>query len=701
MSIQLNGDTRIIAPDLPESVSYAIDDVTRDLGKAFTADAHGDHGDIRLRFADLADEQYAVRVDGNDLLLEAGDDLGFIYGLYAISRSVLGVTDLWFWNDQHIEPADGIDLDDDFRLESTRDAVRYKGFFINDEVLLEDWSVDNDPELPWRRAFETILRLGGNTAIPGSGQRGEPHLPLARRMGLYINQHHATPLGARLFSEAYPGVSPKWPEDRERFESLWREGIEANLGGRTIWTLGFRGQGDSPFWSADPRYTTDEARGKVMSEVIQRQYDMVRELDPNAPCSVYLYGESMDLYRKGVLRFPDDVIKIWSDNGFGRMVSRRQHNDNPRIDAMPNAADAGRNGIYYHASFYDLQAANHITQLCVNPRNVAAELEQVLANGGSDLWIINSSNIKPHAFMLDLIARLWREGHANVDAVEYEYAARYFGGAIITEGRKEPEETYRGDADAPNMNVMRAVVDCLEGYWQAAVPYGPNWDDKAGEQFFNHVPRMLAVQFMRDRASADPELKWMCDNGGIVARSLADQVAYYRSLCEPGAARYRELARRDEIAVLQVEGENPRAARLMRDSLLLQARLYRHCVQGALMLCRSLQDAFDGHWRHAFYHAGLAREEYLAADHAMRSREHGKWRGFWRNDCLTDVKQTALVLESLMGYLRAIGDGPHYYQWKRDFLYPAWEKDVMVIMNMENHETDQEIFAAMKATWQD
>jgi len=35
------------------------------------------------------------------------------------------------------------------------------------------------------------------------------------------------------------------------------------------------------------------------------------------------------------LEFPDDVIKIWADSGYGKMVSRRQENHNPRIYALP------------------------------------------------------------------------------------------------------------------------------------------------------------------------------------------------------------------------------------------------------------------------------------------------------------------------------------------------------------------------------
>ena len=687
MNIVLNHSTTVIVPnDAPASVQYAVEDIQRDLANVFGScdcdnAANSTAGAIiHLKHEELPAERYRVHVVGDALVVEAGDDLGWIYGLYAISRELLGVKDLWFWNDQHIEPVDSIEVPDSTVLapKAGGDAVRYKGFFVNDEVLLEDWSVSNDPDLPWRRVFETILRLGGNTVIPGSGQRGEPHLAMARAMGLYINQHHATPLGAKLFSEAYPGVRARWPEEQERFEALWREAIKAGRGGRTIWTLGFRGQGDSPFWAADPRYDTDESRGRVMSEVIRRQYELVREADPEAPCSVYLYGEAMDLYRKGLLQFPDDVIKIWSDNGFGRMVSRRQGNWNPRIDAMPSAADSGRNGIYYHASFYDLQAANHITPLCVDPRHIVDELRSVLHNGGNDLWIINSSNVKPHTFMLDLIARMWRDGQVDVDAFEREYAAAYYGDAAVD-----------------------AFVAGVEGYWQAAISYGPAWDDRAGEQFLNHVPRMLAVQFMRDRSTADPELRWMCEAGNVDATNLADQVRYYASLVEPAAERYRRLSCQLEASTAALEADHQRAARLLRDSILLHIAVYRHCSAGAASLCRALLAGVEGDWQHAFYYAGLARESFLAANEAMRSREHGKWRNYWRNDCLTDVKQTAMVCEALMGQLRAIGDGPHYYQWKRDFLYPAWEKDVMVIMNMENHESDQEIFAAMKAAWQE
>ena len=46
-----------------------------------------------------------------------------------------------------------------------------------------------------------------------------------------------------------------------------------------------------------------------------------------------------------------------------------------------------------------------------------------------------------------------------------------------------------------------------------------------------------------------------------------------------------------------------------------------------------------------------------------------------------------------------IENGPHYYQWQRDFLYSEEDRRVMLIMNMENHLTDEELYAIMEEKW--
>lgn len=45
---------------------------------------------------------------------------------------------------------------------------------------------------------------------------------------------------------------------------------------KIIWNLGFRGQGDTPFWENDPQYDTPEKRGQLISSIMQEQYDLVK-----------------------------------------------------------------------------------------------------------------------------------------------------------------------------------------------------------------------------------------------------------------------------------------------------------------------------------------------------------------------------------------------------------------------------------------
>ncbi|MBT1161897.1 MULTISPECIES: glycosyl hydrolase 115 family protein [Bifidobacterium] len=793
MPVVLNGRSAVRWNDaedetVPEPVAYAIEDLTHDLGVAFAGDGSTDDADdtdgatISVRYdRTLAEEQYRVTVDpsANAVIVAGADDLGCIYGLYAISREWLGFEDFWFWNDQRPAPRRSLELPDAARLDSHPAAVRYRGWFVNDEVLIVAWNIRNDNELTWRMIFSTLLRCGGNLVIPGSGQNMAPHWDLAHRMGLYVNQHHATPLGSRLFSEAYPGLKPRWPEDRDKYEALWREAIAQRCGAATadgaakrgdpkvVWTLGFRGSCDGPFWTDDPRYTTDEERGRVLSEAIKAEYDLVRAADPNAPVSTYLYSESLELYRKGLLHFPDDVIKIWSDNGYGRMMVRRNGNWDPREPAMPDAPDPGENGIYYHASFFDLQAANHITQMPESADDITRELETVIANGGDSLWVVNCSNVKPHAFTLDLIARLWRDGSLASQPASAESSVPVVSAAtqpsfpvISTEAKpsgeisspaapsqdvstalrsarhdtKQPADPH-AQVDAFLLNYCRryygeafapAVAKLFRAYWDAAASFGGEWDQKCGEQLYTYIPRMMITHYLSGSRDEEDDLKWLV-RGDFVA-----QIAWVKRLCANALPRYERLVRDCERAALDAEdaeiatactcgdaasdglhtsaadcadptlrqSTGTRAARLIRDTIGLQSTVYRECVAGTLLVCDALEQALAGDFKHAFYHAGLARERFQAGDAAMRAREHGVWQGFWANDCLADVKFSGQVCATLMSYLRNRGDGPHYVGWKHEFCYSEQWRDVIVVLNMENHESDDEIFQAMKRAWQ-
>ena len=483
---------QIISCEETKPVQYAVSALYRDMKAVFIeTDAPGDA--IRLaKDSDLAPECFCLQVHDNALLLTAADTLGFVFGLFEVSRRFLGVQPFWFWNDQKFIKTDSVTVPQNFTYESKPARVRYRGWFVNDETLISHWKVERRSDLAFSMVFETLLRLGGNLVIPGTGENGHRYHDLAADMGLIITHHHAEPLGAKMFVQAYPELEPKFSLYPEKFRALWQDAIDRQKTTPTVWNIGFRGQGDKPFWEDDPQYDTPEKRGALISRLIREQYALVKQNDPHAICCTNLYGETMELYQQGCLDLPEDVIKIWADNGFGKMVSRRQGNANPRVTALPPLGDTGAHGLYYHASFYDLQAASHITMLPNSAEFVCEELTNALARGVDDYWLINCSNVKPHAYLLDYIAQLWQTGSCDPEGHRLAYAQDYYG--------------------KPN---GLAVAKCLAGYADHAVLYGEHPDDHAGDQFYNHVPRMLMTQFIRDRALPCEDLQWLCDRPAL------------------------------------------------------------------------------------------------------------------------------------------------------------------------------------------
>ncbi len=109
------------------------------------------------------------------------------------------------------------------------------------------------------------------------------------------------------------------------------------------------------------------------------------------------------------------------------------------------------------------------------------------------------------------------------------------------------------------------------------------------------------------------------------------------------------------------------------------------------------------HIKKPFYFLGHAAEFYSQAYEAMTDCEHDKWIGFYANDCLTDIRQTAWILKELMGYVRNLGDGPHFYKWKREFMYSEQDRNIMLLLVHERHIDNETLYQFMKArggfTW--
>lgn len=630
---------------------------------------------IELKYEELESEQYRIKIVNNrKLIVTAKDDLGYIYAMLYLSNNCLGISPFWFWNDCEYEKVLVKKLTIDEYI-SEKPRVRYRGWFINDEVLIDKWSVNGSFITPWEMAFEALLRLGGNMVIPGTDKNSKIHRELAASMGLYITHHHAEPLGAEMFARKYPHLNPSFDEHPDLFLKLWEEGIEEQKDLKIIWNLGFRGQGDCPFWESDKRYNTSKMRGELISSLIKKQYDLLHSKFENPICCTNLYGESMELYKEGHLTFPEDVIKIWADNGYGKMVSRRQGNNNPRVYALPERQGKEHHGIYYHASFYDLQAANHMTMQPNSLAFINKELEHAFSVGAHDYLIVNCSNIKPHVYYLDAISKIWTSGSINVEEESYEYIRRYF---LENKDVLSTEEA----------KVIQSIHECYEEYAKSTILFGPNEDEHAGEQFYNYTTRILASNWFKGEYNNPVNsLKWACD------KPFGEQVEWFLGLCMKGLEGFSTLNDKCSTVYSML---NEKQKILFEDSIWLQVRIHLYCLKGSIDFCNSFLAFKEKKLYQSFFLLGRASEEFYHADKAMRDREHDKWDMFYANDCLCDIKQTAYVLKPLMAYVRNIGDGPSYYKWQREYLYEEEDKRVVLLTNTENHLTDEELYGLMK-----
>ncbi|WP_034466337.1 glycosyl hydrolase 115 family protein [Butyrivibrio proteoclasticus] len=676
--------------------------------------------DIRLLAKkSIEPDCFVIEVKGGELMVEASNDLGFIYGMYHISKSFLGVDEFWFWNEQSFDKRDGYQVPEDYHYQSEPFKVKFRGWFVNDEVLIDEWNLGEDKEKAWEMAFETLLRCGGNMTIPGTDTNAHIYCELASKMGLWITHHHAEPLGAEMFARAYPDLEASYDKYPKLFEKLWKEAIIKQKNYKVIWNLGFRGQGDRPFWADDKAYDTDEKRGKLISSLIRKQYDMVKKADKDAICCSNLYGETMELYQKGLIDLPEDVIFIWADNGFGKMVSRRQGNHNPRVYALPKEAK-GRHGIYYHASFYDLQAAAQMTMLPNSPEFVIKELNQVFDKNADDFWIINCSNIKPHAFLLGLIADYWKRGRLEIPKQS---------SAKNKEKKENPDNVIAAYVDDyRNSYCIRyygkkysEVIAELYKLWPKYAPsYGPNEDDHAGEQFFNHGARVLTTGFISSFNTQKPSATRAADEWLWFSnkKTLMKQIEDYKKVIEPATRGYQEYL----LKCREVSSEISRAVnRTLEDTFIWQVEYNYYSCLGALHTCNALEaclidfkkdtadvdkaedkvidcisqgeDAEGGpDYLKAFYEAGLAAKAFKEGYDRMRSHEHGVFKGFFDNDCEADIRQSYYVLKGLMSYVRFQGDGPHFYKWQRMFQEGAGGNKVHLILRVKKHLNDEELW---------
>jgi hypothetical protein len=377
-------------------------------------------------------------------VIAGSDQRGTIYGAYDVSKRI-GVSPWYWWDDVPAAHHDALYLRPGRHSQGTP-AVKYRGFFINDEnPATGTWAPEffgpgKAPGYPgglnaayYAKIFETMLRLKANYLWPAVWGRAfaedDPqNHATATFYGVVMGTSHEAPMmrGIEEWNRhAVNGTDPyggdgEWSFRRnaDALKAYWRDGIERmkaqNIEG--VVTLGMRGNGDVSLPDGDGI--------DLMSSIIESQRQILADEGMlGVPQVQTLYKEVQRYWDKGY-RPPDDVTVVFCDDNWGNM-RRLPTSDLPKR--------GGGYGMYYHFDYVG-GGRNYKWVDTVNLTNTWEQLHLTYNAGVDRLWMFNVGDMKnqeaPLQFALDYA---WAPDKLPVSRIGdwfRRYAAENFGGAL-------------------------------------------------------------------------------------------------------------------------------------------------------------------------------------------------------------------------------------------------------------------------------
>ncbi|WP_327365898.1 glycosyl hydrolase 115 family protein [Streptomyces sp. NBC_01217] len=413
-------------------------------------------------------------------VIAGSDQRGTIYGAYDVSRGI-GVSPWYWWDDVPPVHRDEIHVLPGRHTQGTP-AVKYRGFFINDEnPALGTWAPAffGPGKAPgfdggfnadfYAKIFEVMLRLKANYLWPAVwGRAFAEDDPLnhatAKAYGVVMGTSHEAPMmrGIEEWNRhavaavrdsagniTTPGHDPyggtgEWSFRRnaEAIKAYWADGIrrmkEQDFEG--VVTLGMRGNGDVSLPDGDGI--------ELMTEIIATQRQILAEVSGKDVTTIpqvwTLYKEVQRYWDRG-LRVPEDVTVVLTDDNWANIR---------KLPDLKNDAREGGYGLYYHFDYVGV-GRNYKWVDTTSLPNMWDQLHQSAAYGNHGLWVTNVGDLKgnelptqffleyawnPERWTLDRIPE-WEERYARQNFGEKQAAdvAEVLGAYARLQSRRKPE----------------------------------------------------------------------------------------------------------------------------------------------------------------------------------------------------------------------------------------------------------------------
>jgi len=368
------------------------------------------------------------------LVIAGSDRRGTAYGVFELSKQI-GVSPWHYFADVPVKKRDHVAIKAG-RYVLHSPSVKYRGFFINDEMWgLRPWAMyTNAPDegrgigpSTYKRIFELMLRLKANLLWPAMHQKTRPfnyyedNKIVADEYGIVMGSSHIEPMlrnnmGGAEWDSEYPGQAWDYVQNRENIYRYWEDRVRENGKFENMYTLGKRGKDDE---------AGTEITVKVLEQIFSDQRKIlgkwVNKDLAEVPQVLIPYTEVLDLYNQG-LKVPEDVIICWPDDNFGNIRQLPDKTEQMR---------SGGSGIYYHFQWLN-GATTAYPWTCTTPLGLTwSEMKKAYDFGVDEMWIVNVGDIKPAEINIEYFMQLawdihdW--DHSNSSRFLKQWSTREFG----------------------------------------------------------------------------------------------------------------------------------------------------------------------------------------------------------------------------------------------------------------------------------
>lgn len=439
------------------------------------------------------------------LVIAGANKRGAIYGAYDLSEQI-GVSPWHWFADVPTREHEHLFIDSGLKVQD-QPKVKYRGIFINDEApALTSWVQENYGDYNhefYEHVFELILRLKGNFLWPAMWNNAfaddDPqNMILADEYGIVMStSHHEPMMRADKEWNRYGEGAWEYSTNPENLYDFWVEGAERNKPYESMYTLGMRGQEDTPM--------SEGQNIDLLEKVVNDQREILETVFDDRPIEDVpqvwaLYKEVQDFYEKG-MRVPDDVTLLWADDNWGNIR---------RLPTPEERDREGSAGVYYHFDY--VGGPRSYRWINVTPlAKIWEQMNLAYHYEANEIWIVNVGDIKPMEYPTEFFLRMaWDPEHWNrerVDEFGPRWAEREFGpehaqaiAQLMTDytrhnGRRRPEQQ---SADTYNLlnyreaDRIEAEMDNMIERANAIYEQLPEAQHDAYEQLVRHPVRASA-----------------------------------------------------------------------------------------------------------------------------------------------------------------------------------------------------------------